>query len=212
MPGRAACYVGAVTDLRSPPNRRAQERGRALGPRDLVVAAALVVLVAAVFGQAVSYGFLPYDDDTYLLENPVIRHGLDGASLKWAFGFQAGYQYYPLTWLSHALDFSIFGDDPAGHHAVSVARHALSAALLFLFLSRTTFGPCPSALVAALFGVHPLRAESVVWVAERKDVLSVFLAIVLLVAYAAWSERATPAHRAALALIFSRASWPSRCS
>lgn len=148
------------------------------------------------------YGFLPYDDDTYLLENPVIRHGLDAASLKWAFGFQPGYQYYPLTWLSHALDFSLFGDDPAGHHAVSVAFHALSTALLFLFFSRTTGARGPSALVAALFGVHPLRAESVVWVAERKDVLSVFLAIVLLVVYAAWSERASPARRVAIALIF----------
>jgi tetratricopeptide (TPR) repeat protein len=162
----------------------------------------LVALVVAVFGPAVSYGFLPYDDDTNLLENPTIRHGLDGASLKWAFGFQAGYQYHPLTWLSHALDFSAFGDDPAGHHAVSVALHALSTAFLFLFLSRTTGARGPSVLVAALFGIHPLRAESVVWVAERKDVLSVFLAIVLLVAYAAWSGRPTPARRAGIALIF----------
>ena len=170
--------------------------------RDLLVAAGLIVLVVAVFAPATEFGFIPYDDDTYLLENPSIRRGLDGVSIGWAFGFQPGYQYYPLTWLSHALDFSLFGDDPTGHHAVSIALHALSTALLFLFLGRTTGAPGASALVAALFGVHPLRVESVVWVAERKDVLSLFLATALLLAYASWSARPTAVRRAGLAVIF----------
>jgi hypothetical protein len=179
-----------------------REGRRSPAGRDVLVAGCLFVLVLAVFGQAVGFAFIPYDDDTYLLENPSIRRGLDAESLRWSFGFQAGYQYYPLTWLSHALDFSLFGDDPTGHHAVSVALHAFSTALLFLFFSRTTGAPGASAVVAALFGVHPLRVESVVWVAERKDVLSVFLAVVLLLAHASWSARLTPARRAGLALIF----------
>lgn len=169
--------------------------------RDLVVAASLALLVAAVFAPALSFGFLPWDDDTYLLGNPVIRGGVGLEAVSWSFGFQPGYQYYPLTWLSHALDFSLFGDDPRGHHAVSVGLHALAAGLLYLFLASTTGARWPSALAASIFGVHPLRVESVAWISERKDVLSVCLAMGCLLAHALWVRRPGPARRAAVLVL-----------
>ena len=169
---------------------------------DAAVAAALFVLVLALFSPAVGFSFLPFDDDTFLLENAPIRGGLSAASVRWSLGFHPGYMYYPLTWLSHALDFTLFGESPAGHHAVSVALHAGSTALLFLFLSSTTSALGASALVAALFGVHPLRSESVAWVAERKDVLSVFLALLVLLAYAGWARRPSAARRAGVVALF----------
>lgn len=169
--------------------------------RDLFVAASLALLVAAVFAPALSFEFLPWDDDTYLLRNPVIRGGLGFEAIAWSFGFQPGYQYYPLTWLSHALDFSLFGDDPRGHHAVSIGLHALAAGLLYLFLSSTTGARWASALAASIFGVHPLRIESVAWVAERKDVLSVCLAMGCLLAHARWVRRPGPVRRATVLLL-----------
>ncbi len=115
-----------------------------------------VVLVVAVFGPAVQYGFIPFDDDTYLLENPSIRRGLDGASLKWAFGFQAGYQYYPLTWLSHALDFSALrgrpGRAPRGQRR---APRPLHGAPVSLPLAAPLGAPGASALVAAALRRSP---------------------------------------------------------
>ncbi len=178
------------------------EPSRAGRGRDVAVSALLAVLVLAVFGQAVQFDFIPFDDDTYLLENPAIRRGLDAVSLKWAFGFQPGYQYYPLDWLSHALDFTLFGDDPAGHHAVSVVLHAAATVLLFLFLTGTTSDRRGSALVAALFGIHPLRAESVVWITERRDVLSAVLAFLLLIAWARRPRQPSRLYRAGLVLLF----------
>lgn len=170
--------------------------------RELVASVLLAILVVAIFGSAVRFDFVPFDDDTNLLENPSIRRGLDAESLKWAFGMNPGFHYLPLTWLSHALDFSLFADDPAGPHAVNVLLHAGVTVLLFLFLSRSTGDRGASALVAALFGVHPLRSESVAWVSERKDVLSVFLALVLLLAWARRAREPSRPYRLALVVLF----------
>ena len=166
------------------------------------VAAVLFLLVLALFAPALRFSFLPFDDDTYLLNNPPIHAGLSAGSLRWAFAFHPGYQVYPLTWLSHAADFSLFGDDPAGHHAVSILLHAAATALLFLFLSKATGATGESAVVALLFGLHPLRSESVVWIAERKDVLSVFLALLVLLVYSHWASRLSGPRRAGLAALF----------
>ncbi len=168
-----------------------------LRPRDLLAALAAFLLVCAVFGKSVRYDFVGLDDDRYLLENPHVSGGLTAEGVRWAFQVAPPYQFYPLTWLSHMLDFELFGARPAGHHAVSVALHAASTGLLYLLLAGTAGHRGCAALAAILFGIHPLRVQSVVWVSERKDVLSLFLALATLAAYA-WSARSPRSDRRGL--------------
>jgi tetratricopeptide (TPR) repeat protein len=120
------------------------------------------------------------DDRDYVTANFHIHGGLAWSTIKWAFTSTAAANWHPLTWLSHALDYQLFGLNPAGHHLDSVLIHALNAVVLFLLLSWVTKRVGPSLLVAALFALHPINVESVAWVAERKNVLSTlffFLAI-----------------------------------
>lgn len=166
-------------------------------------ATALAALVAAVFGRAARNGFTDYDDLAYVTENPHIRSGLNLDSIGWA--LRAGYHgnWHPLTWMSHALDISLFGLDPAGHHLVSVALHALATVLLFHALAKMTSAPGRSAFVAGLFAVHPLHVESVAWAAERKDVLSAALGMACLLVYARNAERPSRARSVLLIVLFA---------
>lgn len=141
---------------------------------DLAVSAGLLLLVLAVFLQAISFQFLTWDDPSYVTDNTQVRQGLSLNGIAWAFTtFQAA-NWHPLTWLSHMLDISLFGLDPRGHHATSIGFHLANVVLLYSFLLRATGSRWRSALVATLFAIHPLHVESVAWVAERKDVLSTF--------------------------------------
>jgi protein O-mannosyl-transferase len=150
-------------------------------PRLIVLLLALGTL--AVFLPVGGFGFLNYDDTDYVTENDFVKHGLTAADLQWAFtSFHAG-NWHPLTWISHMADCALFGPNAGAHHFVNVLFHAASAALLFVLLWRLTQKIWPSALVAALFAWHPLRVESVAWISERKDVLSVFFALLALLSY-----------------------------
>lgn len=144
----------------------------------------LVALTLAVFSPALRNGFIAaYDDELYVTMNSWVRGGLTGGGLRWAWtAFVAG-NWHPLTLLSHMLDVQLFGLQPAGHHLTSLLWHAGSV-LLFFRLVRS-FGLTSSLAwsAALLFAIHPLRVESVVWVAERKDVLSVFFGLAALLAY-----------------------------
>ncbi len=136
------------------------------------VCAALLVAVTIVFSQTPAYDFVNFDDDVYVYFNSALERGFGGDGLTWAFTtFHAG-NWHPVTWLSLMLDWQLCGGEPWGYHLTNVALHAAAVALLFLVLERMTGDLWPSALAAALFAVHPLRVESVAWVAERKDVLS----------------------------------------
>lgn len=140
----------------------------------MAVSAGLLLAVLAVFLQSISFQFLTWDDPSYVTDNTQVRQGLSLGGIVWAFTtFQAA-NWHPLTWLSHMLDVSMFGLDPRGHHATNVGFHAANVMLLYSFLLRATGARWRSALVAALFAIHPLHVESVAWVAERKDVLSTF--------------------------------------
>ena len=134
----------------------------------LLLAAAAV----AVFRGALHCDFVNYDDPTYVTSNADVQHGLTAPGVVWAFETGAASNWHPLTWLSHMADVQFFGLKPAGHHLTSVLLHAANAALLFLILNAMTGAVWRSAVVAAFFALHPLRVESVVWVSERKDVLS----------------------------------------
>ena len=165
------------------------------------LAAALALAVLAAFAPVVRNGFVSYDDDTHLVGNPRVQQGLTGEALRWAFTTTETQNWHPLTWVSHIIDFRLFGRWAGGHHAVSALLHAANAALLFLLLHAMTGAFWRSALVAALFGLHPLRVESVAWAAERKDVLSLLFG---LLAAGAWLRyvrgRAPRWYAAALAL------------
>lgn len=153
--------------------------------------AALGIFLAtcAIFSRSIGNDFILFDDDKYLTANPAVQDGLTLKSLVWAFtDTKAAHLYFPVTWLSHLLDVSLFGMNPAGHHAVSVLLHAVSSATLFLFLRHLTGAFWRSLIVAALFAWHPLRVESVSWAAERKDVLSVLAGLLTLQLYL-WHSR-----------------------
>src|SRR5579871_1784143 len=166
----------------------AEEAGESLfsSPQKRNVVACLLLFTATLLlYNAVSHNpFINCDDDRYITENPFIRGGLNWTTVKWALisSGQAGF-WHPLTWLSHALDISLFGLNPAGHHFVSLLFHCLNAVLVFLLLARATKRFWTSLIVAALFAVHPLNVESIAWAAERKNVLSAFFFLATLGAY-----------------------------
>ncbi|MCU0669279.1 MAG: tetratricopeptide repeat protein [Myxococcota bacterium] len=145
--------------------------------RDAFLAAGLFLGTLALYAGLRGAGFVHFDDPDYVTANPVVQQGLTPGGFVWALSTDHAGNWFPLTWISHMLDVSLFGLDPRGHHATSVVLHALSAVLLFDLLRRGSGSVWRSALAAALFAWHPLRVESVAWIAERKDVLSVMLAL-----------------------------------
>lgn len=143
----------------------------------------LAGLVVLAFGGALRCGFVHFDDPLYVFENVQVSKGLTPDGIRWAFTTGHAANWHPLTWLSHMADVDLYGLAPAGHHATSLLLHALNAILLFSVLRGMTGRFFLSWLVAALWAVHPLRAESVVWISERKDVLAIFFGLWALEAY-----------------------------
>ena len=137
----------------------------ATGNRQLICAA-LIVLVLLVFGRTAWNGYIEFDDPDYVSGNAIVQRGLTAEGIKYAFTSLQPYYWQPLTWLSHELDCSLFGNRPGPQHLVSVLLHGLTAALLFLFLQRATGRTWLAAVAAAIWAVHPLRVESVAWVTE----------------------------------------------
>ena len=129
------------------------------------------------------------DDPLYVYENPHVRDGITPEGIRWAFTNLDANFWHPLTWLSHMLDWQLFGPRASGHHATGLLLHVACTLLLFLALSRLTGRFWESAAVAALFALHPLHVESVAWVSERKDVLSTFFFMLTLLAYPRYVER-----------------------
>jgi protein O-mannosyl-transferase len=156
-------------------------------PRLIGLLLALVTLL--VYLPVTRHGFLNYDDNDYVTENPAVQNGLGWAAIQWAFTTQHAGNWHPLTWLSHTNDCSLFGLNAGAHHVVNVLFHAANAALLFGLLLRLTGALWPAAFVAALFAWHPLHVESVAWIAERKDVLSTFFALLTLLAYTRYAQK-----------------------
>lgn len=144
----------------------------------------LFVMTVMVYWQTGSHGFINFDDPEYVYENPYVKLGLTPATIKWAFTTFHASNWHPLTWLSHLADVQFYGMHPFGHHITNVILHSANVVLLFLLLLRLTGFLWRSMVVAALFALHPLHVESVVWVSERKDVLSAFFWLATLFLYA----------------------------
>lgn len=159
-------------------------------PREaLWISIALAASVAVVYWPVHGFGFVRFDDPAYVSENPHIANGLSWAGVGWALTSGYAANWHPLTWLSHMMDVQLFGLDAGMHHGTNVILHAATTVLLFGVLFRTTGAAWRSAMVAGLFGLHPIHVESVAWVAERKDVLSAFFWVVTLWAYVAYVRR-----------------------
>ena len=161
-----------------------RRHGRTLG-----VVLGLAVATTVLFAPALDHGFHYRDDGVYVHENPNVRDGLTWPGMRAA--FEAGYvvNWHPVSWLSHMLDVELFGLDPRGHHGVSIALHALNAVLVFTLLTLWTGAAWRSAAVAALFALHPLRVESVVWLAERKDLLFSLFGLLALLSWTRFAWR-----------------------
>lgn len=143
----------------------------------------LFILVFAVFGRTLGHGFSNYDDSDCTFGNPAIVKGITVEGVKWAFTHSVNANWLPVTTLSHMVDCQLYGINPHGHHFTNVLIHALTAALLFLTLNRLINAQWRSLFVAAVFAIHPLRAESVAWIAERKDLLSGLFFVLTLLGY-----------------------------
>ncbi len=151
----------------------------------------LIAATLAVYWPVIHCDFLNYDDPLYFTSNPHVLKGLTPGGVVWAFTTGHASNWHPVTWLSLMLDAQMFGKGPIGPHLTNLLLHAANTMLLFLLLRRLTAATWRSALVAALFALHPLHVESVAWVTERKDVLSAFFGLLSLWAYAGYARKVT---------------------
>jgi protein O-mannosyl-transferase len=176
---------------------------RKSGPATYIWCVALATLTFAVYLPAIFHPFVNYDDNVYVWENRHVQDGLSASTFTWAMTALDGANWHPVTWLSHALDCQLYGLNPHGHHLTSVLLHAMNVVLLFLILQWGTGATWRSAVVAALFGLHPLNVESVAWVAERKNVLSTFFFLLTLAAYGRYARRPSWGGYLVVALAFA---------
>ncbi len=158
----------------------------------LVTCFFLVVLTLAVFGRTLGYEFVSFDDDVYVYDNPVVSAGLTFHGLALALTHGSDANWDPLTTISHMVDCQLYGLHAGGHHLTNLILHTASVILLFLVLRQMTGAFWRSALVAAVFAIHPLRVESVAWVSERKDTLSGLFFILTLGAYVRYTRKPAP--------------------
>jgi hypothetical protein len=153
---------------------------------------AVVLLTGVVYAPVGGFDFVNLDDDAYVRDHPRVRQGLSWDNVRWAFadgliekGPRTDY-WLPLSTISHMAVVDRFGLDPGAHHLVNVVFHLANTVLIFLLLVRITGHPWRSVIVASVFALHPLRVESVVWIAERKDVMSALFGIATLLAWSSY--------------------------
>ena len=161
-----------------------------------------MVATLALYYPVSNHPFLNYDDDLYVVYNPHVHAGLHWATVAWAFTSFDASNWHPLTWLSHALDYQLFQLNPAGHHDVNLLLHVLNVLLLFWVLQRATGFVGRSAMVAALFALHPINVESVAWIAERKNLLSMMFFLLALGAYRWYASNPRVGRYLIVALLF----------
>ena len=187
--------MAAVREKARTKNRRGAQAprraGLTLSPRTRVVllVAGIVIATVALYYPVASHPFLNYDDDIYVLHNPQVQAGLSWETVKWAFTSLYASNWHPLTWLSHALDYQMFNLDAGRHHEMNLLLHVINVILLFWVLWRATGYAGRSAMVAALFALHPINVESVAWIAERKNLLSMMFFLLALGAYGWYARR-----------------------
>jgi Tfp pilus assembly protein PilF len=187
----------------SPKKKNARRRGDFWSRvSSRTVCAVLLLLVFAAFGSTVRYGFINLDDGNHICGNAMVNHGVTVKGIVWAFTKSNVANWHPATSLSHMLVCQFFGLNASWHHLTNLLLHAGGTILLFLVLRQMTGQMWPSAFVAALFAVHPLRVESVVWITERKDVLSGVFFMLTLWAYVRYVRQPFSFARYAIVAVF----------
>lgn len=171
--------------------------------RPFLLSLVLVIATFALYFPVHHHPFTNYDDRDYVYENPTVQSGLSLHAIKWAFTTYDAGNWHPLTWISHETDCQLFGLNPAGHHDENVLLHALDAVLLFWVLLKATGYAGRSFMVAALFALHPINVESVAWIAERKNVLSMMFFLLALGAYRWYASRPRVGRYAVVAGLFA---------
>jgi len=157
--------------------------------REISAAALLGTLATLAYWGTLAHDFVNYDDPEYVVNNPYVARGLTREGWDWAWHSTHGGNWHPLTWLSWQVDAQMGGMSPRAFHRTNALLHAANVILLFVALRSLSGAVWRSAFVAALFGLHPLHVESVAWVSERKDVLSMFFGMAALLAYATYARR-----------------------
>ncbi len=148
----------------------------------------LAISVIAAFATAIQYPFVNLDDFDYVVENKYVASGIHLKNIQWAFTSFHAANWHPVTWISHMIDCQIYGLKPWGHHLSNILLHSINTVLLFSLLNRLTGELWKSVFVAILFAIHPLRVESVVWISERKDVLSTGFLLSALYCYVSFAQ------------------------
>ena len=171
--------------------------------RTWVLSLLLMVATVALYYPVHWHPFVNYDDTVYVTENVHVQAGLEWDTVKWAFTTYDEANYHPLTWLSHALDCQLFELNPAGHHDVNLLLHVLNVLLLFWVLYRATGFAGRSFMVAGLFALHPINVQTVAWVAERKNLLSMLFFLLALGAYQWYTREPRVSRYAVVALLFA---------
>jgi tetratricopeptide (TPR) repeat protein len=156
---------------------------------EILICLFLVIATLAVYWQLRNYEFVGFDDDVFIIQNSKVQNGLSLESIRWAFSYDNMTYWHPLTWLSYMLDIQFYGMNPGGHHMTNVLLHIVNAILLFIIFNKMSGALWRSAVVAALFALHPLNVESVAWVVERKNVLSTLFWMLTLLTYNYYAER-----------------------
>jgi protein O-mannosyl-transferase len=198
--GRAASPRGSETSSHSESFHPSDKP-----PSFLIIVLVLLTIVALnviIYAPSLNYDFLHYDDPIYVSENIEVARGLTGHGVLWAFTTGLSANWHPLTWLSHMLDVQFYGMIAERHHLTNMLLHIANSLLLFWLVFRTTRLWRRSAVVALLFAVHPLHVESVVWIAERKDVLSALFWMLTFHTYVSYVRRPLLRHRLTVFLIF----------
>lgn len=171
--------------------------------RTLVLSLLLLVSTLVAYNPVTHNAFVNFDDNVYITHNPHVQAGLTLDTITWAFTSYDQANWHPLTWLSHALDWQLFGKNPIGHHYANVLLHGTCAILLFLLLQQATGFTWRSLIVAALFALHPVNVESVAWAAERKNVLSMLFFLLALGAYTKYARKPSLGRYVAVAMFFA---------
>jgi Flp pilus assembly protein TadD len=171
--------------------------------RTVVLCLLLAVASLAVYKPVIRNSFINFDDGQYITHNPHVAAGLNWGTIRWSFSSFDQANWHPLTWISHALDYQLFGASPAGHHYVNVLLHSCNAVLLFLLFQSATGLTGRSLMLAALFALHPVNVESVAWAAERKNTLSMLFFLLALLAYGHYVRKPGVWRYSAVALLFA---------
>ena len=179
------------------PSKKSPQLFSTPGKRTAILSLLLFLATLAVYNSVVHNGFINLDDNLYVTSNPHVQSGLNWAVVKWSFATFDQANWHPLTWLSFAVDWELFKRNAGGHHYVSLLFHAFDAVLLFWLLQSATGFTWRSLMVAALFALHPINVESVAWISEIKNVISMMFFLLAMLAYG-WYARQPSLRRYAL--------------